>query len=97
MSVVAAGPHRRANQAQGERSCGMEPGSSVVTAPGHTWYAAAFLAEIDGRRVAVVGDAVSRDADGRFWGGGPVYRNRLGMDDFSATADLLLGYEPAPL
>jgi glyoxylase-like metal-dependent hydrolase (beta-lactamase superfamily II) len=63
-------------------------------APGHTWYAAAFLGEVDGRRIAVTGDAVSRSVDGRLWGGGPVYRNRLGLNDFSATAELLLDYEP---
>jgi glyoxylase-like metal-dependent hydrolase (beta-lactamase superfamily II) len=63
-------------------------------APGHTWYAAAYLGEIDGRRVAFAGDAVARDADGRLWGGGPVYRNRLGRDDFAATAELLLAYGP---
>lgn len=63
-------------------------------APGHTWYAAAFLGEIDGRRVAVTGDAVARDVNGGLWGGGPVYGNRVGIGDFSATAELLLGYEP---
>jgi glyoxylase-like metal-dependent hydrolase (beta-lactamase superfamily II) len=63
-------------------------------APGHTWYAAAFLGEIAGRRVAVTGDAVSRDLNGGLWGGGPVYRNRLGIGDFSTTAELLLSYEP---
>jgi glyoxylase-like metal-dependent hydrolase (beta-lactamase superfamily II) len=63
-------------------------------APGHTWYAAAFLGEIDGRRVAVAGDAVARDVNGGLWGGGPVYRNRLGIGDFSTTAELLLDYEP---
>jgi glyoxylase-like metal-dependent hydrolase (beta-lactamase superfamily II) len=63
-------------------------------APGHTWYAAAYLGEIDGRRVAVTGDAVSPGLEGRFWGGGPTYRNRLGLDDYTATAQLLLGYEP---
>jgi glyoxylase-like metal-dependent hydrolase (beta-lactamase superfamily II) len=63
-------------------------------APGHTWYAAAFLGEVHGRRIAVTGDAVGRSVDGRLWGGGPVYRNRVGLDDFSATAELLLGYEP---
>jgi glyoxylase-like metal-dependent hydrolase (beta-lactamase superfamily II) len=66
----------------------------VRRAPGHTWYAAAFLGEIGSRRVAVTGDAVNRSADGRFWGGGPTYRNRLGIDDFIATADLLLDFEP---
>jgi glyoxylase-like metal-dependent hydrolase (beta-lactamase superfamily II) len=63
-------------------------------APGHTWYAAAYLGEVDGRRVAFTGDAVSRGADVRLWGGGPVYRNRLSADDFATTAELLVAYEP---
>jgi glyoxylase-like metal-dependent hydrolase (beta-lactamase superfamily II) len=63
-------------------------------APGHTWYAAAYLGEIDGRRVAVTGDAVSQNAVGEVWGGGPVYRNRLAVGDFAATAGLLLDYSP---
>jgi glyoxylase-like metal-dependent hydrolase (beta-lactamase superfamily II) len=63
-------------------------------APGHTWYAAAYLGEIDGRRVAVTGDAVNQNATGELWGGGPVYRNRLAVGDFAATAGLLLAYLP---
>ena len=63
-------------------------------APGHTWYAAAYLGEIDGRRVAVTGDAVNQNAEGELWGGGPVYRNRLAVGDFAATARLLLDYSP---
>lgn len=63
-------------------------------APGHTWYAAAFLGEIDGRRVAITGDAVGQTADGELWGGGPVYRNRLAVGDFATTAQLLLDYSP---
>jgi glyoxylase-like metal-dependent hydrolase (beta-lactamase superfamily II) len=66
----------------------------ATRAPGHTWYAAALLGEVDGRRVAFTGDAVNRDAHGRLWGGGPVYRNRLGVGDFATTARLLLDYEP---
>jgi len=66
----------------------------VHRAPGHTWYAAAFLGEVGGCRVAVAGDAVAQDLNGGLWGGGPVYRNRVGIGDFSTTADVLLEYEP---
>jgi glyoxylase-like metal-dependent hydrolase (beta-lactamase superfamily II) len=66
-------------------------------APGHTWYAAVFLGEVDGRRIAFTGDAVNRTANETTWGGRPVYRNRLGVHDFSTTAKLLLDYGPEVL
>jgi glyoxylase-like metal-dependent hydrolase (beta-lactamase superfamily II) len=62
--------------------------------PGHTWYAVAYLSEIDGRRVAVSGDQIQRDADGNLRGGGPVYPNRLYTGDFARGIGAILEFEP---
>jgi glyoxylase-like metal-dependent hydrolase (beta-lactamase superfamily II) len=52
--------------------------------PGHTWYAAAYFGEVDGRRVGVTGDEIQLDVHGKLRGGGPVFRNRMSAGDFAA-------------
>jgi glyoxylase-like metal-dependent hydrolase (beta-lactamase superfamily II) len=62
--------------------------------PGHTWYAVAYLGEIDGRRIAVSGDQIQRAADGKLRGGGPVYPNRMYSGDFARGISAILEFEP---
>jgi glyoxylase-like metal-dependent hydrolase (beta-lactamase superfamily II) len=62
--------------------------------PGHTWYAACFLGEVDGLRVAVSGDQIQLDGQGRLRGGGPVYQNGLEPTSFSEGTGLVRAYEP---
>jgi glyoxylase-like metal-dependent hydrolase (beta-lactamase superfamily II) len=62
--------------------------------PGHTHYAAAYLGEIDGRRVAVVGDQLELDRVGRARGGGPVYRNRVAVGDYVRGIDRIRDFNP---
>jgi glyoxylase-like metal-dependent hydrolase (beta-lactamase superfamily II) len=62
--------------------------------PGHTHYAAAYFGEVDGRRVAVVGDQLEMDRTGRARGGGPVYRNRVGLGDYAGGIDRIRGFDP---
>jgi glyoxylase-like metal-dependent hydrolase (beta-lactamase superfamily II) len=62
--------------------------------PGHTWYAAAYFGEVDGRRIAVTGDEIQLDIDRALRGGGPVFRNRMGLGDFAAGVRRTIEYEP---
>ena len=62
--------------------------------PGHTWYAASIFGEIDGKRVAVVGDEIQLSPRGTLWGGAPVYRNRMTGNDFTSSIRTILDYEP---
>jgi glyoxylase-like metal-dependent hydrolase (beta-lactamase superfamily II) len=62
--------------------------------PGHTHYAAAYFGEIDGRRVAVVGDQLELDRDGRARGGGPIYRNRVAVGDYGKGIDRIREFNP---
>jgi glyoxylase-like metal-dependent hydrolase (beta-lactamase superfamily II) len=62
--------------------------------PGHTHYAAAYFGEIDGCRVAVVGDQLELDRAGRARGGGPIYRNRVAVGDYGRGIDRIRGFNP---
>jgi glyoxylase-like metal-dependent hydrolase (beta-lactamase superfamily II) len=62
--------------------------------PGHTWYAAAYFGEIDGRKIAIVGDEIQIDPHGRLWGNGPVWRNRITLDSYRASIDTIARHEP---
>jgi glyoxylase-like metal-dependent hydrolase (beta-lactamase superfamily II) len=65
--------------------------------PGHTRYAVALFGEVDGRRIAVTGDEIQLDANGRLRGGGPVYRNGFASTDFTTGVRTVLAYEPEVL
>jgi glyoxylase-like metal-dependent hydrolase (beta-lactamase superfamily II) len=67
---------------------------SVVHNPGHTWYASSILFEVDGRRVAAVGDEVGLNPDGKLWGNVPVWRNRVTPSDYVTSIDTLLDFDP---
>jgi glyoxylase-like metal-dependent hydrolase (beta-lactamase superfamily II) len=62
--------------------------------PGHTWYAAAYFGEIDGRQVGVVGDEILVSGTGRLRGGGPTYRNRIRSDSFTTGISRIMAHEP---
>lgn len=65
--------------------------------PGHTHYAAVYLGEVDGVRVAVSGDAFERDRELRLRPAGPVYRNRVGLGDFANAIATIREHEPEVL
>lgn len=61
--------------------------------PGHTEYHCALNFEVDGRRVAYVGDTLARGPAGpRF--GGPVFQNRFKPGDFVESATKIRDFEP---
>ncbi len=65
--------------------------------PGHTWYAGGLFGQVDGRRVAIIGDEIQLDGDGVLRGGGPVYRNRFRLDSFRRGIDAVRAFEPEVL
>jgi glyoxylase-like metal-dependent hydrolase (beta-lactamase superfamily II) len=62
--------------------------------PGHTRYAALYLGEVDGLRVAVTGDQFERDRDRRLRGSAPVYRNHILPGDYAAVIAKLRAFAP---
>jgi glyoxylase-like metal-dependent hydrolase (beta-lactamase superfamily II) len=61
--------------------------------PGHTEYHCALRFELDGRRIAYVGDTLARGPAGpRF--GGPVYQNRFKPGDFVESVTKIRDFEP---
>ena len=61
--------------------------------PGHTEYHCALSFEIDGRRIAYVGDTFARGPAGpRF--GGPVFQNRFKPGDFVESITKIRDFEP---
>jgi glyoxylase-like metal-dependent hydrolase (beta-lactamase superfamily II) len=66
----------------------------VEHCPGHTWYAAAYFMEVDGLRVAVIGDELALNGRGRLRGNGPVFRNRIGADAFRRSIETISAFRP---
>jgi hypothetical protein len=61
--------------------------------PGHTEYHTALRFELDGRRIAYVGDTLARSLNGpRF--GGPVYQNRFKAGDLAESVTKTRDFEP---
>jgi glyoxylase-like metal-dependent hydrolase (beta-lactamase superfamily II) len=61
--------------------------------PGHTEYHCALRFEVDGRRIAYVGDTLARGPAGpRF--GGPVYQNRFAAGDFVESVTKIRDFAP---
>ena len=61
--------------------------------PGHTEYHCALRFEVDGRRIAYVGDTLARSLNGpRF--GGPVYQNRFAPGDLVESVTKIRDFEP---
>jgi glyoxylase-like metal-dependent hydrolase (beta-lactamase superfamily II) len=61
--------------------------------PGHTEYHCALRFEVDGRRIAYVGDTLARGPAGpRF--GGPVFQNRFAPGDFVESVTKIRAFEP---
>jgi glyoxylase-like metal-dependent hydrolase (beta-lactamase superfamily II) len=61
--------------------------------PGHTEYHTALRFELDGRRIAYVGDTLARSLNGpRF--GGPVYQNRFKAGDLAESVTKIRDFEP---
>jgi glyoxylase-like metal-dependent hydrolase (beta-lactamase superfamily II) len=61
--------------------------------PGHTEYHCALQFEVDGRRVAYVGDTLARALTGpRF--GGPVFQNRFKPGDFVTSVTRIRDFQP---
>jgi glyoxylase-like metal-dependent hydrolase (beta-lactamase superfamily II) len=78
----------------GEHICWEDYSFLTRHTPGHTWYAISLLGEIDGRRVAIAGDQIQKDANGHLRGGGPVYPNRVYSGDFQHGIEAILDYQP---
>src|SRR5205823_9709713 len=66
----------------------------VAHVPGHTWYAAAFFGEVDGRRIGITSDEIQLDRRGRLRGGGPVHANRVLSGDFATGIETVRAYRP---
>jgi glyoxylase-like metal-dependent hydrolase (beta-lactamase superfamily II) len=61
--------------------------------PGHTEYHCGLRFEVDGRRIAFVGDTLARALTGpRF--GGPIFQNRFMPADFVETVTKIRDFEP---
>jgi glyoxylase-like metal-dependent hydrolase (beta-lactamase superfamily II) len=60
--------------------------------PGHTFYAAAIAFDVDGKRVVATGDQYA--TEGRKTILNYQYRNRFRIDDYVASAELLLELRP---
>src|SRR2546423_3207084 len=72
---------------------GGKPSSSATKTPGHTEYHCALRFEVDGRRIAYVGDTLARSLNGpRF--GGPVYQNRFAAGDLVESVTKIRDFEP---
>ncbi|HEY3080100.1 MAG TPA: MBL fold metallo-hydrolase [Chloroflexota bacterium] len=66
---------------------------TATKTPGHTEYHVALRFEVDGRRIAYVGDTLARALNGpRF--GGPVFQNRFAPGDFVESATKIRDFEP---
>ncbi|MGH8982879.1 MAG: MBL fold metallo-hydrolase [Acidimicrobiia bacterium] len=78
----------------GERLIWNEFAFDVHHNPGHTWWAGLFLTELDGRRVAIVGDETLADGPGGLRGGGPIYRNRVRLRDFTDSLSRIRTFAP---
>lgn len=62
--------------------------------PGHTRYAALYLGEVDGLRVAIAGDEFERDRGRRLRGSAPVYRNHILPGDYASVIAKLREFAP---
>src|SRR5581483_7679131 len=62
--------------------------------PGHTRYAALYVGEVDGLRVAVAGDQFERDRDRRLRGSAPVYRNHILPGDYARVIAKVRAFGP---
>ena len=62
--------------------------------PGHTRYAALYLGEVDGVRVAVAGDEFERDRELRLRGSAPVYRNHILPGDYAGVIARVRAFAP---
>lgn len=68
-------------------------GFEATKLPGHTEYHCGLRFEIDGRRIAYVGDTLARALTGpRF--GGPIFQNRFQPGDFVETVTKIRNFEP---
>src|SRR5262249_18339784 len=67
---------------------------SVHECPGHTWYAAAYSADIDGQRAVFIGDELALNGRGKLRGNGPVFRNRVSVDSFMLSVQAMRGLRP---
>src|SRR5262249_35745627 len=66
---------------------------AATKTPGHTEYHCALRFEVDGRRIAYVGDTLARGPAGpRF--GGPVFQNRFAPGDFVESVTKIRDFEP---
>jgi glyoxylase-like metal-dependent hydrolase (beta-lactamase superfamily II) len=66
---------------------------TATKTPGHTEYHCALRFEVDGRRIAYVGDTLARALNGpRF--GGPVFQNRFAPGDFVESVTKIRDFEP---
>jgi len=66
---------------------------TATKTPGHTEYHCALRFEVDGRRIAYVGDTLARSMNGpRF--GGPVFQNRYAPADFVESVTKIRDFEP---
>jgi hypothetical protein len=66
---------------------------TAARTPGHTEYHCALRFEVDGRRIAYVGDTLARALNGpRF--GGPVYQNRFAPGDLVESVTKIRDFEP---
>jgi glyoxylase-like metal-dependent hydrolase (beta-lactamase superfamily II) len=66
---------------------------TATKTPGHTEYHCALCFEVDGRRIAFVGDTIARGPTGpRF--GGPIFQNRFAPGDFLESVAKIRDFEP---
>jgi hypothetical protein len=79
--------------AEGEQFAWRGIGFQATKLPGHTEYHCGLRFEVDGRRIAYVGDTLARAVTGpRF--GGPIFQNRFQPGDFIETVTKIRDFEP---
>lgn len=79
--------------AEGEQFAWRGVGFQATKLPGHTEYHCGLRFEVDGRRIAYVGDTLARAVTGpRF--GGPIFQNRFQPGDFIETVTKIRDFEP---
>jgi glyoxylase-like metal-dependent hydrolase (beta-lactamase superfamily II) len=79
--------------AEGERFDWRGISFEATKLPGHTEYHCGLRFEVDGRRIAYVGDTLARALTGpRF--GGPIFQNRFQPADFVETVTKIRDFEP---
>jgi glyoxylase-like metal-dependent hydrolase (beta-lactamase superfamily II) len=79
--------------AEGETFAWKDVRFTATKTPGHTEYHCALRFEVDGRRIAYVGDTFARALNGpRF--GGPVFQNRFAPGDFVESVTKIRDFEP---